>query len=134
MFPLRIKNRSLDNIKLLFYLIIGVVELLVLLCLALELFGIIKRNYDLLIFSCVFRILQVIEKVILGILIIVTIANLSQPYNYNGYGYGNISSWVEVYLWIMYIVSIVLAIYKTIMQFKLKGMVKNETSKFVGTA
>ena len=119
---------------MLFYLIIGVVELLVLLCLALELFGIIKRNYDLLIFSCVFRILQVIEKVILGILIIVTIANLSQPYNYNGYGYGNISSWVEVYLWIMYIVSIVLAIYKTIMQFKLKGMVKNETSKIVGTA
>ena len=100
-------------------------------------FGIIKRNYGLLIFSCVFRILQVIEKVILGILIIVTIANL-KSYSYgNGYGYGNISSLVEFYLWIvlsLYIVSLVLAIYKTIMQFKLKGMVKNETSKIVGTA
>ena len=80
-------------INLQVYLIIGIVGLLVFLCLALEMFGIIKRNYGLLVFSCVFRILQVIAMVILCILNIVAIANLSQLYNNigygNGYGYGN---------------------------------------------
>ena len=57
--------------------------MLVVLCLSLEMFGIIKRHYGFVIFSCVFRILQVIGSVILCILTIIIIANICTYYNCN---------------------------------------------------
>ena len=84
MCPLRKKTKlGYQLINLQVYLIIGVVGLLVFLCLALEMFGIIKRNYGVLVFSCVFRILQVIGSVILCILTIIIIANICTYYNCN---------------------------------------------------
>ena len=62
-------------------LIKAVWYLLVAICLALEMYGIIKKHNGLMVFSCVFRFFYVIGDVVVCIVIIVFLAQIDAIFN-----------------------------------------------------
>ena len=62
-------------------LIKAVWYLLVAICLALEMYGIIKKHSGLMIFSCVFRIFYVIGNVVVCIVMIVFFSQIDTLFN-----------------------------------------------------
>ena len=98
-------------------------------CLILELIGIIKQNSGLIIFSCVFRILQVLGFLIgVGVLAfwLVVALHVSELDVDDVF---DIATYIIGGLLGCYIIFFIWGIYRTVMQFKLKSLIKNGDGK-----
>ena len=103
------------------FVIFIVIKFIILVCLCVEIIGIIKKNYGVATFSCVFRVLQVIAYVLWCIFFIFLFIWFGDDL----FQRGGDESLLAVILFSLAILQLGYAIYRTVMQFKLKSMIKN---------
>ena len=102
------------NIIFDFWIPIIVIRFIILVCLCVEMFGILKNNFGLVTFSCIFRVLQVIAYVLYCIYWIYLFLSAGVVVNFYYYIYFALS-----------VLQLGYAIYRTVMQFVLKSKIKN---------
>ena len=109
-------------------LILAIFNVLCIGCLILELIGIIKQNGGIILFSCVFRILQALGCLIMvGVYAFFLVALLQ--FSELDADAVDIATYIDGGLLGCYIFVFIWAIYRTVMQFKLKSLIKNGDGK-----